>query len=342
MKKIKIIFHISENLYYKYGGVNKFLNILNNNLKSYRHNFIDVEKIKIFNFVKILKKNKENIFHIHGIWNYKLALAALIIILFKNRFVLSVHGNLNNFIWKYKGFLILILRKLYWSLIGYPIFKYAKKIHAVESIEHDNLKKLFKYNDIHEINHLYNFDKRKIKIKQIKKNIIYFGRVVNNKGVHNLIAAFTRTDLKKKFKLFIYGPKADHQYFSKLKKLSNNDKDKIFFCNPLFGSQKTKILQSSWAFVNPSISEVLGYTNFESADNNLPIIISNKCGIYDKLFPKNLIVEPNVNQINKSLSLIMKWSMKQRVMIGQKVNKIFKKKYNKTKLIKKWQKFYEL
>ena len=50
MKKIKIIFHISENLYYRYGGVNKFLNILNNNLKSYRHNFIDVEKIKILKF----------------------------------------------------------------------------------------------------------------------------------------------------------------------------------------------------------------------------------------------------------------------------------------------------
>ena len=149
MKKIKIIFHISENLYYRYGGVNKFLNILNNNLKSYRHNFIDIEKIKIFNFVKILKKNKENIFHIHGVWNYKLALAALIIILFKNKFVLSVHGNLNNFIWKYKGFFILILRKLYWSLIGYPVFKYAKKIHAVESTEYDNLKKLFKCKGIH-------------------------------------------------------------------------------------------------------------------------------------------------------------------------------------------------
>ena len=29
-------------------------------------------------------------------------------------------------------------------------------------------------------------------------------------------------------------------------------------------------------------------------------------------------------------------------MIGKKVNKIFKKKYNKTNLVKKWQKFYEL
>jgi hypothetical protein len=70
MKKNKIIFHISENLSYRYGGVNKFLNILNNNLKFCSHNFIDVEKIKIFNFVNILKKNKKNIFHVHGIWNF--------------------------------------------------------------------------------------------------------------------------------------------------------------------------------------------------------------------------------------------------------------------------------
>lgn len=342
MKRNKIIFHISENLSYRYGGVNKFLNILNNNLKFCSHNFIDVEKIKIFNFVKILKKNKKNIFHVHGIWNYKLVLASLLIILFKNKFVLSVHGNLNNFIWRNKGFLVLILRKVYWFLIVHPIFKCAKKIHAVESVERYNLKKLFKYNEIYEINHLFNFNKRKNKTKQIKKNIIFFGRIVNNKGVHNLISAFIRTDLKKNFKLFIYGPKVDRQYFLKLKKLLNLDKDKIFFCNPLFGSQKKKILQSSWVFVNPSISEVLGYTNFEAADHNLPIIISNKCGIYDKFFPKNLIVEPNISQINRSLSLAMKWSIKKRVKIGQKVNRIFKKKFNKTKLIKEWQKFYEL
>jgi len=342
MKKNKIIFHISENLSYRYGGVNKFLNILNSNLKFCSHNFIDVEKIKIFNFVKILKKNKENIFHVHGIWNYKLVLASLLIILSKNKFVLSVHGNLNNFIWKNKGYLILILRKLYWSLIGYPIYKHAKKIHAVERTEHYNLKKLFKHNDIQEINHLYNFNKRKIRIKQIKKNIIYYGRVVNNKGIHNLISAFTKSNLNKNFKLFIYGPKVDYQYFLKLKKLSNIYKDKIFFCDPLLGNQKKKILQSSWVFVNPSISEVLGYTNFESADNNLPIIISNKCGIYDKSLPKYLIIEPNVNQINKSLSLVMEWSMKKRLVIGQRINKIFNKKYNKAKLIKKWQKFYGL
>lgn len=342
MKKNKIIFHVSENLDYKYGGVNKFLDLLKRNLKFCSHNYIDVEKINLFNFIKILKKNKENFFHIHGIWNYKLALASLFILFYKNKFFLSVHGNLNDFIWRNKGFLILILRKIYWSLIGYPIFKHAKKIHAVENIEQNILKKLFKHNDIQEINHLYNFNKRKIRIKKIKKNIIYFGRVVNNKGVHNLISAFTNGRLKKNFKLFIYGPKVDQKYFLKLKKLSNIDKDKIFFCGPLFGSQKIKILQSSWAFVNPSISEVLGYTNFESADNNLPIIISNKCGINDKRFPKYLIVEPNVIQINKSLAQVMKWSTKRRIMIGKKVNKIFKKKYNKTNLVKKWQKFYEL
>ena len=101
-------------------------------------------------------------------------------------------------------------------------------------------------------------------------------------------------------------------------------------------------MQSSWAFVNPSISEVLGYTNFESADNSLPIIISNKCGIYDKRFPKDLLIQPNVNQINKSLSHVMKWSMKKRIMTGQRINKIFKNKFDKKELIKKWKKFYEL
>ena len=71
MKKNKIIFHVSENLDYKYGGVNKFLDLLKRNLKFCSHNYVDVEKINFFNFIKILKKIRKtfSIYMVYGIIN---------------------------------------------------------------------------------------------------------------------------------------------------------------------------------------------------------------------------------------------------------------------------------
>ena len=118
-------------------------------------------------------------------------------------------------------------------------FKKAKKIHAVERLEYKNLKNYFINNKIITIYHLYNFNYRIEKCK-IKKNFIFLGRIAAHKGLDILINSFEKIKHLKNFKLYIYGPIFDKNYFKKLQNLIYEKKleKTILFKNQLKENKK--------------------------------------------------------------------------------------------------------
>ena len=190
---------------------------------------------------------------------------------------------------------------------------------------------------------MYNFDNNKTKYK-IDKNLIFIGRIAALKGIEILIDCFSKIKKLKNFNLVIYGPVVDIDYFNNLrnqideKKLSN----RILFKKPVTGKQKNNILGASWAFVNASKSEVLGFTNFEAARNSLPIIASTNFGLGELKNNGGITVNPTVLNFKRAIEETLKWSLKKRIKNGKKINNFFKKKFSMKSAIKKWNRFYEI
>ena len=340
------IFHIVENFDNKYGGVNVVVKSIVNNINLYKHEVINI-KNKLLTISQIKKifcsKNKKKIIHIHGIFNPTFLFVALLSIFFNIKFTVSSHGNLKEITWKQKGLISYLFKYTYWNFFAKYILKKAFKVHAVEKIEFNNLKTYFQKNKISTIYHMYNFDNNKTKYK-INKNLIFIGRIAALKGIEILIDCFSKIKKLKNFNLVIYGPVVDIDYFNNLrnqideKKLSN----RILFKKPVTGKQKNNILRASWAFVNASKSEVLGFTNFEAARSSLPIIASTNFGLGELKNNGGITVNPTVLNFKRAIEVTLKWSLKKRIKNGKKINNFFKKKFSMKSAVKKWNRFYEI
>ena len=270
-------------------------------------------------------------------------MVAITCIILNIRFMMSSHGMLKEIVWKQKGFFSFLLKYIYWNFFAYYFFKKAKKIHAVERLEYKNLKNYFINNKIITIYHLYNFNYRIEKCK-IKKNFIFLGRIAAHKGLDILINSFEKIKHLKNFKLYIYGPIFDKNYFKKLQNLIYEKKleKTILFKKPIKGKQKKYILSSAWVFLNASKAEALGLTNFDAANFFLPIIASKNCGLGELKNNGGIVINPTVLNFKNAINEACKWSFAKRINNGKKINLFFKKKFSKKIAVEKWNSFYQI
>ncbi len=340
------IYHIAENYDYKYGGVNQVVKSIIKNVKLYDHEIINIKskRLSIKQIIKIFSvRNEKIILHIHGVWNPAFILVATMCVFLNISFTISSHGMLKEIIWKQKGFLSFVLKYIYWNFFAYHFFKKAKKIHAVEKLEFKNIKNYFKNNKIITIYHLYDFD-NKIERFKIKKNFIFLGRIAAHKGIDILINSFSKIKDLKNFQLLVYGPVFDKNYFKGLQNLICKKKLEkvIFFRKPINGKLKKDMLSSAWAFLNASRAEALGLTNFDAAKFCLPIIASNNCGLGELKKNGGITINPTILNFKSAIKEASKWSLKERINNGKKINIFFKKKFSKKVAVEKWNRFYQI
>jgi glycosyltransferase involved in cell wall biosynthesis len=100
---------------------------------------------------------------------------------------------------------------------------------------------------------------------------LYLGRLVPEKGVHNLIEAYKGLTTNKK--LIITGPESDRTYFQQLKKAAEGHKN-IIFTGAMYDQQKVRLLANAYMFVLPSAIEGLPIALLEAASYGVCTAVS--------------------------------------------------------------------
>ena len=113
-----------------------------------------------------------------------------------------------------------------------------------------------------------------------KKNFLFVGNVIQEKGVEELVVAFN--DIAKNDSstaLYIVGSTKDQGFFEKIKPLIQNNKS-ITFVNPMPQPELVRYFQAADVFVLPSYIEGLGLVALEAMACGTPVIASNVGGLH--------------------------------------------------------------
>ena len=140
-----------------------------------------------------------------------------------------------------------------------------------------------------------------------------------------MILGFINAKLGKDWYLEIYGLPDDKEYEKKLK-IQIQDIANIKICEPIFGDEKIKILNSAWANLLLSKSEVLSLSVLESASLGLPSLVNKNIQI-DK-FDENEgeVTSLKIDEISKKINEISNWSEETRIQKGSKLKKFYQRK----------------
>ncbi|MDG1528394.1 MAG: glycosyltransferase [Polaribacter sp.] len=352
------ILHIVEDFSIKSGGLRTVIKNLDFHLKKLGHDsFIlasDKEKnddVFVLNatnkwlysrnwknkILKIIGEQKIELIHIHGAWLYPQFIGAKIAIQKKIPMILSLHGMFQPWLWK-KGTL---KKKLYFYLLSKKYFAKAEFIHTITAQETETIKEFFKRNEIIEIPNLITIDKLEIANNNIKKNVVYLGRINQTKGIDLLIKAFSRIE-NQGFQLKIAGGFNSHQ--KELERLVKSLKleRKVAFIGEVKGEEKINLIRTAWVMVSPSYSDVIGMVNLEAASFKTPMITTFKTGL-NKDWNTNggFLINPNLEELIITLKESLNWSLKERVSKGELLYKFVEKEYSWENKLKDWEALYK-
>ena len=135
-----------------------------------------------------------------------------------------------------------------------------------------------------------------------KKNILFVGNVIQEKGVEELVRAFNNVTADKEAALYIVGSTKDQNFFEKIKPLADAN-PAITFVEPMPQPELVRYFQAADLFVLPSYIEGLGLVALEAMACDTPVIAANVGGLHYMLQGgAGLLVEPkNVEQLQDAL-----------------------------------------
>jgi glycosyltransferase involved in cell wall biosynthesis len=292
-----------------------------------------LKKLKLIN-----KQYNFDVFHIHGVWMYPQFMAVKFCIKNKIPFIVSCHGMYEPWLWE-KGTL---KKKFYFNFLTKNIFKKARFIHAITSLEKNNLKQLFKSSKITEIPNLIAESATFHSEKNSKeKYILYLGRLDSKKGIDMLIKAFSKVN-NENIILKIAGK--INNYKTILDTLINRlqIRSKVTFLGIVSGETKQNLIKNAHVLVAPSHSEVIGMVNLEAAVLKTPVITTYQTGL-DQLWNDNggKLINSNTDELVKALEEVLKWSDEERDLNGEKLYDFVIANYSWTERFKDWVELYK-
>ena len=243
-------------------------------------------------------------------------------------------------------------KKIFDVFFGSQITKNARKIIATSKIEAgqfgfgtSNKKIVFIQNGIN-LEEFKNLPKKgefrkKYKIKDTEKIILYLGRIHKRKGLDLLVEVFSKLQKNLNIKLVIVGP--DDGYLNYLKNLVKNLKigKKVIFPGPLFEKNKLEAYVDADVFVLPSKDKYESFGNvvLESLACGTPVIVTNNCGVSEYLNSEvSYIVEYNEKQLSDAILNILT-DEKKRIKMSVKAKK-FVRNFSWEKVVDKIEKIY--
>ncbi len=303
--------------------------------KSYFYEHFTFSPLMLISLVNEVKSY--DLIHITGVWNFPVFAASLACIINKKPFIISPRGVL------YKDAINIkskFIKLLYFNIFARHYLKKANAIHYTttdekEHIFHNvNKKSIVIPNGID----LKTFDilpekgafKNKYPALNSKKYILFLGRVNKQKGLLFLIKAFQK--LINEFKdlyLVIAGPDDGFQPYleSEIRRL--NLEKRVLFTGMLSGKDKLSAYIDAEIFILPSYFENFSMSTTEAMACGLPVIISNKVGIYKEIKESQagIVSEVEAESIYQSIINLLH-NPEQISLLRNNAKKLIKEKYD--------------
>jgi glycosyltransferase involved in cell wall biosynthesis len=221
-----------------------------------------------------------DIYHVNGLWNYTNYLAYKELVRQKKPFVVSFHGSISNqqFNWGLKHCVA-------WKILLRRYISKASCLHACTLAEYESIRQSGLNNPVAIIPYAFErwdtlpCDLIHKLIPEMKgyKTLLYLGRIHPNKGIYDLLEAWSRiSDFFKDWKLIIAGPgKQDN--LDKLLRLIKTKKieTRTSYLGPLYDIKRRAAYQGCNLFVSPSYSENFGLTVGEALSCGKPVIATD-------------------------------------------------------------------
>lgn len=274
---------------------------------------------------QIIKNQKPDIFHGHGLWLMEVHQMASIAQKLNIPYIISPRGMLEPWALNYKKWKKKIAMWLYQS----NDLKKAACIHATANKEAQHIRNLGFKNPIAIIpNPIAIKDKIK-KQKLEKKRLAYIGRLHKIKNIESFLTAWAKVNHKQKWELILIGD-GEANYVKSLKQLAADlQLQNVLFTGFLTGIEKENIMQTIDIVVLPSFSENFGMVVGEALMNEIPVIASTgtpwedlnnyKCGWW---------IKNDVETLAQTLQQAILLSDEERKLMGQRGRLLIKEKYS--------------
>ncbi len=183
--------------------------------------------------------------------------------------------------------------------------------------------------------------RRRYRIENDEKIILYLGRLNKTKGIDFLVEAFV--DLLKQIensRLVIAGP--DDGFLAALKKQVQDFgvNDTVLFTGSLHREDKLRAYVDADVYVLPSPYEPFGLTLLEAGACGVPVIASNRCGIANLIKQFGYVVECDSNKIRDALLKLLN-DDELRARLGEIGKDFIKNEFGQDKSIDKLERIYE-
>ena len=288
-----------------------------------------------------LKSSGSNLFHGHGLWQMPVHQMAKQARKANVPYIITPRGMLDTWSIKHKG----LKKKLALLLFQNRDIKHAHTLHATSKSEAENIRALGFKNPIAFIPNGINLPSPFVKKKSSsKKQLLFLSRLVKNKGVEELLQAWSLLNDKTKqnWELIIVGD-GDLNYIEKLKGLKEKlNLSDVTFKDPCYGSEKQELFKEASLFVLPSYTENFGMVIAEALSFQVPVIttkgtpwqdlVTHKCGWWI-----DIGVEPLKNILEEALPS----STEQLNTMGLNGRKLIENKYSIESVAKDMIKLYD-
>jgi glycosyltransferase involved in cell wall biosynthesis len=280
---------------------------------------------------RALKENvrKFDIVYILSVWNYPVAIASYYSSKFRKPYIISPRGMLYDFTlnkkaWKKLPYYYLIAKR---DLKGAAAVHYtttdeAEKTHSALGLKN---KALVIPNgiDIKDYEIRANVDglRERYPYLKDKKVILFLSRINWKKGLDILVSAYSKLIRERNNLHLLIAGNDEEGYKEKVKEfikshgLNYIDSEsgsmeydaQVTFTGMLTGKEKLEVLAGSDIFVLPSYSENFGVAIVEAMACGLPVVISNKVGIYREVQKNNagIVVDTDVESIYKGMKHLL-------------------------------------
>jgi glycosyltransferase involved in cell wall biosynthesis len=289
-----------------------------------------ISKIRWKNFFELkkifLNKVKDyDVVHIHGMWAPIQLYSIILCLIYSKKTLIHPHGMLLYPAINHNGLIKRINKRFFLYILKFLFFNQKNIVFiAITKEEYKEIRSLFVNLKVKLIQNNIPFDYLKIdkKKNKLEKVFVFFGRIHPHKNIIEMISNFIESDLiLHGWKLEIYGIPDDTIYLNRINKVIKHY-PQIKILDPVFGQEKIRIINRSWANILISKSEVLSFSILESGVHGLPSIVTNKIEtLKNDTFSQK--VRDKSKHITDKLKFIADWSNKKRELIGNKTSKFF-------------------
>ncbi|MUP44554.1 glycosyltransferase [Gramella sp. BOM4] len=272
---------------------------------------------------------KPNICHGHGIWQMPCHQMAVSARKLGIPYIITPRGMLDEWSINHKG----LKKKIALSLYQRKDLEMASAFHATSILEAKNIRKAGFKNPIAiipngiEIPNLLNETTK----KGAKKKLLFVSRLVKNKGIEELLIAWSKLgeDIKENWELNILGA-GEEKYEKKLKLIKSDLKlTNLYFKGPVYGEAKESYLKEADLFVLPTYTENFGNAVAEALAYGIPVI-TTKGAPWEELLntDSGWWIDMGINPLKSVLEEALQISPESLSKMGENGRRLIETKYS--------------